>query len=145
MPINNKYPLAELMEACRNYPGLSNARRITFEYVMLKDVNDSDDHAHELVAILQGVPAKINLIPFNPWPGAPYERSSNNRIHRFGEILYKAGFSSPIRKTRGEDILAACGQLKSESQRVRKARPLDEKEKAALALMKAREAEAKAG
>jgi 23S rRNA (adenine2503-C2)-methyltransferase len=140
MPINNKYPLKELMDACRNYPNISNARRITFEYVMLKDVNDSDEQAQELIDILQGIPAKINLIPFNPWPGAPYERSSNNRIHRFGDLLYKAGLSAPIRKTRGEDIFAACGQLKSESQRVRKARPLDEKEKAALELLKAREA-----
>lgn len=145
MPINNKYPLSELMQACRDYPSLNNARRITFEYVMLKDVNDSDDHAHELVAILQDIPAKINLIPFNPWPGAPYERSSNNRIRRFGDILSNAGFASPVRRTRGEDIFAACGQLKSESQRVRKARPLDEREKAALALMKAREVEAKTG
>lgn len=140
MPINNKYPLAELLDACRNYPALSNARRITFEYVMLKDVNDRDEDAYELIKILRGIPAKINLIPFNPWPGAPYERSSNNRIRRFGDILSEAGFSTPVRKTRGEDILAACGQLKSESQRVRKARPLDEREKAALELIKKRSA-----
>ncbi len=126
MPINNKYPLEDLLEACRNYPGLTNARRITFEYVMLKDVNDTDEHAHKLVEILEGIPAKINLIPFNPWPDAPYERSSNNRIHRFGEILLEAGYASPIRKTRGEDILAACGQLKSESLRLRKSAPKED-------------------
>ena len=142
MPINNKYPLDELLEACRNYPGISNAKRITFEYVMLKDVNDSDLHAYDLVRILDGIPAKVNLIPFNPWPGAPYERSSNNRIRRFGDILSDAGYSSPVRKTRGEDIFAACGQLKSESERVRKAKPLTDTEKAAMALIKNKEASA---
>jgi 23S rRNA (adenine2503-C2)-methyltransferase len=117
MPINRKYPLAELMAACRNYPGLSNARRITFEYVMLKDVNDSDADARALVQLIGDIPAKINLIPFNPWPGAPFERSSNNRIHRFGDIVNAAGFASPVRTPRGEDIMAACGQLKSDSVR----------------------------
>ncbi|MGE3770208.1 MAG: 23S rRNA (adenine(2503)-C(2))-methyltransferase RlmN [Bdellovibrionales bacterium] len=117
MPINRKYPLEQLMNACRNYPGLSNARRITFEYVMLKDVNDTDADAHELVRLIGDIPAKINLIPFNPWPGAPFERSSNNRIHRFGDIVNAAGYASPIRTPRGEDIMAACGQLKSDSVR----------------------------
>lgn len=120
MPINNKYPLAELMEACRTYPGVSQARRITFEYVMLKDVNDSDDDARRLIGLLKDIPAKVNLIPFNPWPGTVFETSSNNRIHKFCEILTKAGVSAPVRKTRGADILAACGQLKSESQKARK-------------------------
>ncbi len=117
MPINRKYPLADLLEACRNYPAASNARRITFEYVMLKGVNDSEADAHELVRLLRGIPAKINLIPFNPWPGSPFERSSNNAIHRFGRIVNEAGYSSPIRTPRGEDIMAACGQLKSDSVR----------------------------
>ena len=119
MPINRKYPLAELMEACRTYPGLSNARRITFEYVMLKGVNDSPADARGLVQLLQGIPAKINLIPFNAWPGAAFESSSNNAINRFADILMAAGFASPIRTPRGRDILAACGQLRSESQRLR--------------------------
>ena len=117
VPINKKYPIKELMDTCRNYPGASNSRRITFEYVMLKDVNDSEDDARELVKLLKGVHAKVNLIPFNPWPDSPYECSSNNRIHAFGRIVMAAGFSSPIRKTRGEDIMAACGQLKSASER----------------------------
>ncbi len=115
VPINKKYPIAELMDACRAYPGLGNARRITFEYVMLKDVNDSDAEARELVRLLKGVPAKINLIPFNPWPGAPYECSSWERIEAFADILSRAGYASPIRTPRGRDIFAACGQLKSES------------------------------
>jgi 23S rRNA (adenine2503-C2)-methyltransferase len=115
VPINRKYPLAELLEACRNYPGASNARRITFEYVMLKGVNDTDDEARELVRLLKGIPAKINLIPFNPWPGAPYECSSWERIEAFAEIVNRAGYASPIRTPRGRDIQAACGQLKSES------------------------------
>ncbi|AGH99031.1 Ribosomal RNA large subunit methyltransferase N [Micavibrio aeruginosavorus EPB] len=119
MPINNKYPLAELLDACRNYPGLSDNRRITFEYVMLKDVNDSDDHARELAQLLRGIPCKVNLIPFNPWPNSPYECSSGNRIHAFARILNGEGYDAPIRKTRGQDILAACGQLKSESQRAK--------------------------
>ncbi|WP_435640527.1 23S rRNA (adenine(2503)-C(2))-methyltransferase RlmN [Micavibrio aeruginosavorus] len=119
MPINNKYPLADLLDACRNYPGLSDNRRITFEYVMLKDVNDSDDQARELAQLLRGIPCKVNLIPFNPWPNSPYECSSGNRIHAFARILNGEGFDAPIRKTRGQDILAACGQLKSESQRAK--------------------------
>ena len=115
VPINKKYPIAELMDACRAYPGLSNARRITFEYVMLKGVNDTDAEARALVKLLKGVPAKINLIPFNPWPGAPYDCSSWERIEAFAEILSRAGYASPIRTPRGRDIFAACGQLKSES------------------------------
>ncbi len=115
VPINRKYPLTELLEACRNYPGASNARRITFEYVMLKGVNDTDDEARELVRLLKGIPAKINLIPFNPWPGAPYQCSSWERIEAFAEIVNRAGYASPIRTPRGRDIQAACGQLKSES------------------------------
>lgn len=115
VPINRKYPIAELLDACRNYPGVSNARRITFEYVMLKDVNDTDAEARELVRLLKGVPAKINLIPFNPWPGAPYECSSWERIEAFAEIVNRAGYASPIRTPRGRDIAAACGQLKSDS------------------------------
>jgi len=119
MPINRKYPLTNLMEACRNYPGLSNARRITFEYVMLKGINDSPKHARELIKLLQGIPAKVNLIPFNPWPGSPYECSDWETIEKFGVMVNKAGFASPIRTPRGRDILAACGQLKSESEKVR--------------------------
>ena len=115
VPINRKYPIAALLDACRNYPGVGNARRITFEYVMLKGVNDSDAEARELVRLLKGVPAKINLIPFNPWPGAPYECSSWDRIEAFADIVNRAGYASPIRTPRGRDILAACGQLKSES------------------------------
>ena len=115
VPINRKYPIKELMDACRAYPGLSNARRITFEYVMLKGVNDSDAEARALVRLLKGVPAKINLIPFNPWPGAPYECSSWERIEGFADIISRAGYASPIRTPRGRDIFAACGQLKSES------------------------------
>ena len=121
VPINRKYPIAELLDACRNYPGVGNARRITFEYVMLKDVNDSDAEARELVRLLKGVPAKINLIPFNPWPGAPYECSSWERIEAFADIVNRAGYASPIRTPRGRDILAACGQLKSESVKKRAA------------------------
>lgn len=115
VPINKKYPLAELLQACRDYPGASNARRITFEYVMLNGVNDSLAEARELVRLLKGIPAKINLIPFNPWPGAPYECSSWERIEAFAEIVNKAGYASPIRTPRGRDIAAACGQLKSDS------------------------------
>jgi len=120
VPINKKYPLEELMEACHRYPGLSNARRITFEYVMLKDVNDSAEDAHKLVALLKGIPAKINLIPFNPWPGTNYQCSDWEQIERFADIVNKAGYASPIRTPRGRDILAACGQLKSQSERLRK-------------------------
>ncbi len=117
VPINRKWPIAELLNACRNYPGSSNARRITFEYVMLKGINDSDNDAHALVGLLKGIPAKVNLIPFNPWPGAPYECSSNNRIRSFARIVNDAGYSSPVRTPRGQDIFAACGQLKSASSR----------------------------
>ncbi len=115
VPINRKYPIAELLDACRNYPGLSNARRITFEYVMLKDVNDSLAEARALVRLLAGIPAKINLIPFNPWPGAPYACSDWEQIERFAEIVNKAGYASPVRTPRGRDIYAACGQLRSAS------------------------------
>jgi len=120
VPINRKYPLAELIEACRTYPGASNARRITFEYVMLKGVNDSPAEARALVRLLHGIPAKVNLIPFNPWPGAPYERSSAAAIAAFADIVNAAGYSAPVRTPRGEDIMAACGQLKSASVRARK-------------------------
>jgi len=122
VPINKKWNIETLLEALRAYPKLSNSERITFEYVMLKDVNDSDEDAHRLVQLIKGIPAKINLIPFNEWPGAPYERSSNNRIRAFADIIYKAGYASPIRKPRGEDVMAACGQLKSATERVRKGR-----------------------
>jgi 23S rRNA (adenine2503-C2)-methyltransferase len=115
VPINKKHPIAELLEACRTYPGSSNARRITFEYVMLKGVNDSPAEARELVRLLRGVPAKVNLIPFNPWPGAPYECSSHAAIKAFSDIVFAAGYSSPVRTPRGQDIMAACGQLKSDS------------------------------
>ncbi len=113
VPLNRKYPIAELLDACRRYPGASNARRITFEYVMLKDVNDSVAEAHELVRLLQGLPAKVNLIPFNPWPGAPFETSTRAQTERFADVLNDAGYSSPIRRPRGRDIMAACGQLKA--------------------------------
>ncbi|MFO1013296.1 MAG: 23S rRNA (adenine(2503)-C(2))-methyltransferase RlmN [Caulobacteraceae bacterium] len=119
VPINRKYPLAELMDAIRDYPGLSNARRVTFEYVMLKGVNDSPAHAKALIRLIKGIPAKINLIPFNPWPGSPYVCSSWETIETFGDILNRAGYASPIRRPRGRDILAACGQLKSESEKIR--------------------------
>jgi len=118
VPLNKKYPIAELLAACRAYPGLSNARRITFEYVMLKSVNDSPADAKELVRLLKGIPAKINLIPFNPWPGTKYECSDWETIERFSEIVFRAGYASPVRRPRGRDILAACGQLKSESERL---------------------------
>ncbi|EJF80375.1 23S rRNA (adenine(2503)-C(2))-methyltransferase RlmN [Bartonella doshiae] len=120
VPINKKYPLALLMEACRNYPGLSNAKRITFEYVMLKDVNDSLEDAKQLVQLLKGIPAKINLIPFNPWPGTNYQCSDWEQIERFADVVNQAGYASPIRVPRGRDIFAACGQLKSASERLRK-------------------------
>ena len=119
VPINKKYPIAELMAGIRAYPGLSNARRVTFEYVMLKGVNDSPADARALVQLLKGIPAKINLIPFNPWPGSPYECSSWSTIEIFAAIVNKAGYASPIRTPRGRDILAACGQLKSESEKTR--------------------------
>ena len=120
VPLNKKYPIAELLDACRRYPGANNARRITFEYVMLKHVNDSDADARALVKLLKGIPAKVNLIPFNPWPGAPYECSSNNRIHAFSRIVNDGGLSAPVRRPRGRDILAACGQLKSDTVKKRK-------------------------
>ncbi len=122
VPINRKWPIAELLEACAAYPGARNSRRITFEYAMLKGVNDSDADARELVRLLKPIHAKVNLIPFNPWPGAPYECSSNNRMHRFAEIVNDGGLSAPIRTPRGRDIFAACGQLKSASQRGRRER-----------------------
>jgi 23S rRNA (adenine2503-C2)-methyltransferase len=120
VPINKKYPLKDLLDACRAYPGLSNARRITFEYVMLKGVNDSPADARQLVRLLKGIPAKINLIPFNKWPGAGYECSSWETIETFADIINHAGYASPIRTPRGRDILAACGQLKSASERMKK-------------------------
>ena len=120
VPLNKKYPIAELLDACRNYPGSSNARRITFEYVMLKGINDSPAEARELVRLLKGIPAKVNLIPFNPWPGAPYECSTDTAIAAFSDIVFAAGYSAPVRTPRGRDILAACGQLKSESVRARR-------------------------
>jgi 23S rRNA (adenine2503-C2)-methyltransferase len=119
VPLNKKYPIAELLEACRNYPGVSNAKRITFEYVMLKDVNDTVADAKRLVKLLSGIPAKVNLIPFNPWPGTAYVCSEWDTIENFAEILNNAGYASPVRTPRGRDIMAACGQLKSESMKVR--------------------------
>jgi 23S rRNA (adenine2503-C2)-methyltransferase len=118
VPLNRKYPIAALLDACRNYPGLSNARRITFEYVMLKGVNDSIADAKALVRLLAGIPAKINLIPFNPWPGSAYECSDWDQIERFSEVVFNAGYASPVRTPRGRDILAACGQLKSASEKL---------------------------
>lgn len=119
MPINKKYPLKDLMAACRAYPGLSNSKRITFEYVMLKGINDSPKHAKQLINLLKGIPAKVNLIPFNPWPGSPYECSDWETIETFADRINAAGYASPIRTPRGRDILAACGQLKSESEKMR--------------------------
>ncbi|MEM1400894.1 MAG: 23S rRNA (adenine(2503)-C(2))-methyltransferase RlmN, partial [Pseudomonadota bacterium] len=119
VPLNRKYPIADLLAACRAYPGASNARRITFEYVMLDGVNDSPADARALVRLISGIPAKINLIPFNPWPGAPYACSSEAAIDRFGKIVLEAGYASPVRTPRGRDIAAACGQLKSDSVRVK--------------------------
>jgi 23S rRNA (adenine2503-C2)-methyltransferase len=117
VPLNLKYPIAELLDACRNYPGVSNARRITFEYVMLKGVNDSIAEAKALVRLLKGIPAKINLIPFNPWPGSRYECSDWDQIEKFSEVVFNAGYASPVRTPRGRDILAACGQLKSATEK----------------------------
>jgi 23S rRNA (adenine2503-C2)-methyltransferase len=119
VPINRRYPLSELMAAIRAYPGLSNAKRVTFEYVMLKGVNDTPADARGLLKLIAGIPAKINLIPFNPWPGAPYECSDPGTIAAFASILKRAGYASPVRRPRGRDILAACGQLKSESEKLR--------------------------
>ena len=119
VPLNRKYPIKDLLAACRAYPGLSNARRITFEYVMLDGVNDSHADARELVRLLKGMPAKINLIPFNPWPGSQYQCSSWEKIEEFSDIVFRAGYASPVRTPRGRDILAACGQLKSETEKLR--------------------------
>ena len=122
VPINKRWPLADLLAVLRDYPKVSNSERITFEYVMLDGVNDTDEDAHRLIKLIEGIPAKINLIPFNEWPGAPYKRSSNNRIRKFADIIYKAGYASPIRTPRGDDIMAACGQLKSATERSRKSK-----------------------
>lgn len=122
VPINRRWNIATLLDALKAYPNLSNSERITFEYVMLDGVNDSKEDAHRLVKLLEGIPAKVNLIPFNEWPGAPYKRSSGNRIHAFADILYHAGYATPIRTPRGEDIMAACGQLKSATERARKSK-----------------------
>ena len=135
VPINRKYPIAELLQACRDYPGASNARRITFEYVMLKGVNDSLADAKELVRLLKGIPAKINLIPFNAWPGAPYECSDWAQIEKFAEIVNRAGYASPVRTPRGRDIMAACGQLKSESVKERASARMAREKSAHLARM----------
>ena len=121
VPLNRKYPIAELLAACRRYPGASNSRRITFEYVMLRGVNDGEADARELVRLIAGIPAKVNLIPFNPWPGSTYLPSTREQLDRFASIVMEAGFSSPVRTPRGRDILAACGQLRTESERVRPA------------------------
>ena len=119
VPLNRKYGIEELLQACADYPGISNARRLTFEYVMLKDKNDSDEDAHELIRLIRkyDLPAKVNLIPFNPWPGTPYECSTPERIKRFSNIIFESGISGPIRTPRGRDIMAACGQLKSSSEK----------------------------
>ncbi len=122
VPINRRWNIAALLDALREYPRLSNSERITFEYVMLDGVNDSDEDAYRLLKLVRGIPAKVNLIPFNEWPGAPYGRSPDERIRRFADIICKAGYASPIRTPRGEDIMAACGQLKSETERARKSR-----------------------
>jgi 23S rRNA (adenine2503-C2)-methyltransferase len=135
VPINKKYPLKELLDACRNYPGVSNARRITFEYVMLKEINDSLADARALVKLMAGIPAKINLIPFNPWPGSPYECSDWEQIEKFAEVLNRAGYASPVRTPRGRDIMAACGQLKSESLKQRASEHMAEMRFTALAKM----------
>jgi 23S rRNA (adenine2503-C2)-methyltransferase len=136
VPLNRKYGIEELLAACAAYPSANNARRITFEYVMLKDKNDSDDDARELVRLLRKykLPAKVNLIPFNPWPGAPYECSDPDRIARFSDIIFKAGISAPVRTPRGRDIMAACGQLKSASEKKSRAEldRLAEEKQAAL-------------
>jgi 23S rRNA (adenine2503-C2)-methyltransferase len=122
VPINKKWNIETLLSELRAYPKLSNSERITFEYVMLKGVNDSDADARRLLKLIKGIPAKINLIPFNEWPGAPYQRSDRARIKAFSDIIFNAGYASPIRRPRGEDIMAACGQLKSATERARKSR-----------------------
>jgi 23S rRNA (adenine2503-C2)-methyltransferase len=136
VPINRKYGIDELLRACAEYPGISNARRITFEYVMLKDKNDSDADAEELVRLIRQykLPAKVNLIPFNPWPGSPYECSSPERIKAFSKLIFQAGISAPVRTPRGRDIMAACGQLKSSSEKKSRAEldRLAEEKQAAL-------------
>jgi 23S rRNA (adenine2503-C2)-methyltransferase len=121
VPLNRKYPIAELLAACRRYPGASNARRITFEYIMLRGLNDTEADARELVRLIRGIPAKVNLIPFNPWPGSTYEPSTKAAIGRFADIVMAAGYAAPVRVPRGQDILAACGQLRTESRRSRSA------------------------
>lgn len=123
VPLNRKYPIEELIEACRRYPAASNSRRITFEYIMIRGVNDTDADARELVRLIRGLPAKVNLIPFNPWPGSDYKPSYKERLARFAEIIMNAGYSAPIRMPRGRDILAACGQLKTQSERKRRNLP----------------------
>ncbi|MBV9571657.1 MAG: 23S rRNA (adenine(2503)-C(2))-methyltransferase RlmN [Alphaproteobacteria bacterium] len=135
VPLNKKYPIAELLQACRDYPGVSNARRITFEYVMLKNLNDSLADARELVRVIRGIPAKINLIPFNPWPGAPYECSDWAQIEKFADVVNRAGYASPVRTPRGRDIMAACGQLKSESVKQRASERMAELRSQELARM----------
>ena len=135
VPLNKKYPIAELIAACRDYPGASNARRITFEYVMLKDVNDTLADARLLVRLIRGIPAKINLIPFNPWPGAPYDCSTWEQIEKFAEIVNRAGYASPVRTPRGRDIMAACGQLKSDSIKQRASERMAEMRSVELARM----------
>jgi len=135
VPLNKKYPLSELLASCRAYPGISNARRITFEYVMLKGVNDSLADARELVRLMRGIPAKINLIPFNPWPGAPYQCSEWEQIEKFAEIVNRAGYASPVRTPRGRDIMAACGQLKSETVKQRASERMAELRSVELARM----------
>jgi 23S rRNA (adenine2503-C2)-methyltransferase len=135
VPINKKYPIAELLQACRDYPGASNARRITFEYVMLKGVNDTLADAKELVRLVKGIPAKINLIPFNAWPGAPYECSDWAQIEKFAEVVNRAGYASPVRTPRGRDIMAACGQLKSESVKERASERMAREQSAQLQRM----------
>ena len=131
VPLNKKYPIEELIKACRTYPGVSNARRITFEYVMLKGVNDSLEDAKALVRLLKGIPAKINLIPFNPWPGSPYECSDWATIEKFANVVNRAGYASPVRTPRGRDIMAACGQLKSETGKQRASERFREEKAAA--------------
>jgi 23S rRNA (adenine2503-C2)-methyltransferase len=144
VPLNKKYPIAELIQACRDYPGANNARRITFEYVMLQGVNDSPADARALVRLIRGIPAKVNLIPFNAWPGAPYDCPSDQAIKAFADIVFDAGYAAPVRTPRGRDILAACGQLKSDSQKPRKSEFLRLQAEAAAAVA-AKEAGAPAG
>ena len=129
VPINKKWNISNLLETLKNYPKVSNSERITFEYVMLKNINDSDEDARRLVKLIKGIPAKINLIPFNEWPGSPFERSDWKQIESFAEIIYRAGYASPIRKPRGEDIMAACGQLKSDTEKERKNRCIEREQR----------------